>query len=438
MLRKSLAILLALTGGCMLHDASAQAAPPAACPNGVLTLQLLKPQGDLNPPSAKYVKEWEAANPCTTVDVSEVPFGQFSDKVAVIAGSDNPPDIITYDGPNTQTYAASGILLPLDRYLPPGLKDDIIDATLRENSYDGHLYSPGIQQVMLGLYYNQDMTEKAGITPPKTLSTAWTWPQAIDAFKKCQMGPADAPTVWGLAPSRFGNGTPGFTYRDLLFQRSAGDPHASKDSSLYKTYWALSPDAKTAQGWLNTPEAVAALKVYQDMFAVDRITPTAGIPNAFQDRKACFAIDTSALAGNLTRSNPGFRWGVTPLPYFKTPIVHSGSITLGVMAKTKHPVEAAKFVLDVSVGAIGQEYVRDSQVLPVLKSMNNKLPYLTQYPTSIFFGELHDWAEPRPPSPKNAQFDKIVTDALRDIAYGADPKRRIDTAAAALQPILRR
>ena len=206
-------------------------------------------------------------------------------------------------------------------------------------------YSPGTQQTTLALFYNTDMLEKAGIAlPPRELDKAWTWTQAMAAFKKCQQGEGDDVTVWGLAPSRFGTATPGFVYRDMLFLRTQGDPKAPPDSSLYKTYWGISPDGKMAQGWLNTPEAIAGAKFFQDMFSVAQITPKAGIPNAFQDGRACFTIDTSYFITGLVNHDPGFKWGVTPLPYSRTPIVHTGSLTYGVMAKTTHKDEAAKFV----------------------------------------------------------------------------------------------
>jgi ABC-type glycerol-3-phosphate transport system substrate-binding protein len=280
------------------------------------------------------------------------------------------------------------------------------------------------------------MTDKLGITPPKTLDTAWTWAQAMDAIRKCQKQDGDTVSVWGLAPSRFGAGTPGFVYRDLLFERTMGDPKAPKDSSLYKTYWAISPDGKTAEGWLNTPEAVEGAKFFSAMFNVDKITPKAGIPNVFQDGKACFTIDTSYFIASLNSAHPGFAWGVTPLPYVRTPIVHTGSTTLGVTRKSRHPDEAAKFIIDISAGDFAAKYARTAQILPVLKSVAAGMPELRVYPLSIFADELTQWGEPRPPSPHFAQYDKIVSDALRDIAYGADPKARLDSAARTLQPIL--
>ena len=416
---------------------SAVSAPTAACPKGVLTLHMLKPQN--NPPYPSQLALFKAAEPCIAIDIAEVPFGQLADKISVLAASGDPPDLVVYDGPNTQSYAASGILLPLDSYLPAGLKDDIIGPTLDENSYEGKLYSPGLQQTTLALFYNADMLAKAGITPPPPeLAKAWTWDQALAAFKKCQQGSGDSVTVWGLAPSRFGNGTPGFVYRDLPFLRTEGDPTAPKDSSLYKTYWAVSPDGKTAQGWLNTPEAVKGATFFQHLFSVDQVTPKAGIPDAFQTGKACFTLDTSYFIAGLTNKDPGFKWGVAPMPYARTPVVHTGSITLGVMAKSAHKDEAAKFVIEMSTGPIAMDLARSTHILPTLKSMYAGLPELNAYPLNIFMQEVQQWGHPRPPSPKFAQYDKIVTDALRDIAYGADPKPRLDSAARSLQPILSR
>ena len=413
-----------------------RSAPTADCPQGVLTLSVLKPLN--NPPTPAMISAWESGNKCIKIALNEVPFGQLADKISVLAAATNPPDLLMFDGPNTQTYAAAGILLPLNKYFPAGLKDDIVAPTLAEHTYEGKIYSPGTQQASLALYYNADMLAPLGITPPKDLDKAWTWAQAIEAMKKCQKGEGDNVSVWGLAPSRFGNATPGFVFRDFLFVRTFGDPKAPPESSLYKTYWGISPDGKTAQGWLNTPEAVEGAKLFADLFNVHKITPKAGIPNAFQDKKACFTIDVSYFAAGLVNNDPGFKWGVTPLPYVRTPVVHTGSLTLGVTAKSTNPDEAAKFVIDVSTGKIAEDYNRAARALPAMKSIGARIEWLKEYPLNIFQEEVEKWGHPRPPSAHFAQYDKIVSDALRDIAYGADAKTRLDAAARAVQPLLAR
>ncbi|UFN48994.1 sugar ABC transporter substrate-binding protein [Roseomonas sp. OT10] len=430
--------LLAGLGAGLTAAPDARAQGSAQCPGGPVTLTVLKPQN--NPLFPNQIAAYEAANPCVEFEVSEVPFGQLADKISVLAASGSPPDILVYDGPNTQSYALAGILEPLDAYITPEIKADILPASLTEHSFNGRIYSPGLQQTTLALFYNRNALRAAGITedPPRELSRAWSWDQALEAFKKCQQGEGDNVSVWGLAPSRFGTGQPGFVYRDMLFLRTFGDPNAPKESSAYRTYWGISPDGKTAQGWLNTPEAVQGAKFFQDLFNVAKVTPRTGIPTAFQDGKACFTIDTSYFVAGLRRPDLGFEWGVTPMPYARSPIVHTGSLTLGVTARSAHKEAAVRAVMAFSTGQFALDYARSSGILPVMQSIVPQVPALSEYPLDIFMQELREWGQPRPPSPRFAQYDKLVSDALRDIAFGADPKTRLDAAVRSLQPLLAR
>ena len=61
--------------------AGERSAPTADCPQGVLTLSVLKPLN--NPPTPQVVKMWEERNKCMKLELSEVPFAQLADKIAV-------------------------------------------------------------------------------------------------------------------------------------------------------------------------------------------------------------------------------------------------------------------------------------------------------------------------------------------------------------------
>ena len=321
-----------LLGATALYGTGAAAQDAAAaCTGETVTLRILRTPG--NYPYPAPMEAWQKENPCVKFEINEVPFAQLGDTISVQAASSNPPDVLVYDGPNTQSYAAAGILLPITKYLPPGWDEDILPATKAEHSYEGEVYSPGIEQTTVAMYYNKTLTDAAGIKPPQELKDAWTWPQALEAFKACQQGPAGAPTVWGLGPTRFGNGQPGLVYQDLIYQRSAGDPKAAPESSAYKTFWALSPDGKSVDGYLNTPEALEALKFYGSLFNKEGVAPKVGIPNAFFDSKACFYIDTPA-AGSALLKDSKIEWGITPMPYFKSPVVHTGSTTIGPIVES--------------------------------------------------------------------------------------------------------
>jgi fructooligosaccharide transport system substrate-binding protein len=171
------ASLLMLAGGSA--RAAERGSPTPACPQGVLTLRLLRSIN--NPPQPDVVAAWEAANPCVKIEVNEVPFGQLADKISVLAASGNPPDILGYDGPNTASYAAAGVLLPLDPFLPAGFKDDVTQASLTEHSYLGKLYSPGTQQTTLAMFYNATLLDKLDIHPPRDLKSGAGGDQEVPA-----------------------------------------------------------------------------------------------------------------------------------------------------------------------------------------------------------------------------------------------------------------
>ena len=413
--------------------AAPEAAPAAdadAC-DEIITLRMLRWQGDTLDIA---IEDYKAVEPCVEIAVEEVPFGQLYEKISIVATSDDPPDLLLYDGPFTQSYADAGMLLPLDDYITEEHLNDILIATRSEHSYQGRLYSPGLEQSAMALFYNKDMTDAAGIDPPQELSEAWTWEEAVEAFRKIQ---DEGIAEWGLAPSAFGDGTPGFAYRDLIMARSMGDPDAPMDSSAYRTYWSISEDGCTVDGYLNTPEAIEGLEFYAQMFDEWEITPKVGIPNALLDGTAAFGLEPPFVAGVL-EANADFEWGIAPLPYFNTPFTHTGSVTIGVSAKTKYPDEAAAFVMFATNPEQSKKYSDNYKSLPVRQSILDQQTFFDEYPQSIFADSLAQSGQPRPPTPAFTQYEQVVTTALSDIALGADAQETMDRAVAELDPILAR
>lgn len=254
---------------------------------------------------------------------------------------------------------------------------------------------------------------------------------------KCQKGTPGNPQIYGLAPTQLGDGTPGTVYGDLVMLRSAGDPKADPNSSAYKTFFAISPDGKSVDGWLNTPEAVEAGKFYQSLFnGPTAVSSKTGRPNAFIDGKACFDVFVGEQALKLKKAKVPFKWGNAPLPYLKTPIVQTGALTVGVMAKTKHRDEAAKFVVGISTAPQVTKYNQTAIRMPTLQSVYDASPAFHEPPFDMEYDELLQWGKPRPLTTAFSQYSNIVSKALKDIAYGADPQQRLDQAVSQLQPIL--
>ena len=396
---------------------------------------MLVAEGQNDPTLADFT----AAYPCVTFNVEQVPFPELGRKIQVLAASQALPDILYYDGPNTQTYAYNQLLLALDSYITPEHKADIVDSTILEHTYQDKLYSPGLRQSAVALFYNKTMTDAAGIEPPKTLEDAWTWEQALEAFKAVQQGPADNPTVWGLAPSVFGDGTPGSYYRDGIMMRSMGDPTASPDSSAYKTFVGIAPDLSTVSGYVNSPEAVAGLEFYQGLLNDSKVSPKAGEFGMWINGKAAFdLIDPFMIFDIKAKGDDMFDWGMTPVPAFTTPITHTGSDAIGVSATTEHPDLAAAVVMFASSPSNQQKFYETAGAMGVLKSVLANTPDYQEWPQKIFVDELVEWGQPRPPSPVFAQYDDIMTRAIHDVALGTDVQTRMDKAAEEMNDVLSR
>jgi ABC-type glycerol-3-phosphate transport system substrate-binding protein len=393
-----------------------------------ITLHVLTPEDE----GDTTVRDFQKAFPCIKLSVDAVPFADIGEKIQVAASSSTPPDIYYYDGPNTADYAYNGVIMPLDKYIDPAHKSELLRSIVEQGTYDGKLYSAGLGESAIALFYNKTMTDAAGVYPPTTLAHAWTWSQAIAAFKKVEKGPASHPSVYALAASQFGNGTPGNFYRDGNMLRSMGNPKAPDGSSAYDTFQGISDNGKTVNGYVNTPEDVAGAKVFQSLYS-EGLEPKTGAPDMWLDGKAAFDLDGYYVATEAeqqtTKTHGSFKWGITPLPYFKTPIVQTGDDTIGVSAKTKYPAEAAAFALFATSLQEQKNYFADGGGLPVLKSLY-QTPSFTKYPLDIFSDELAQWGRPRPTTPVFAFYDNEMSMALNNIALGADPKSALDKAAS--------
>ncbi|MEY9844116.1 sugar ABC transporter substrate-binding protein [Streptacidiphilus sp. MAP5-3] len=95
-----------------------------------------------------------------------VPADQVPSKALRMASSHSLPDILDLDGSDLPTFAAIGGLQPLK---PLGVTfSDQSASALAMGSYQGTQYGIARAVDSLGLMYNTDLLEKAGIAPPTT------------------------------------------------------------------------------------------------------------------------------------------------------------------------------------------------------------------------------------------------------------------------------
>ncbi len=101
------------------------------------------------------------------VDPVHIAGASLIQKVLQQASSKTLPDVLMLDNPDVQQIAATGALTPLKNYGVTAPKGDV-PSVVKAGTYQGEVY--GLAPVInsIALYYNVDMLNAAGITPPKT------------------------------------------------------------------------------------------------------------------------------------------------------------------------------------------------------------------------------------------------------------------------------
>lgn len=142
-----------------------------------------------------------------TIQREAVPGASLIQKVLQQAASKTLPDVLMLDNPDLQQIAQTGALTPLNDL---GLKaDGYAEGVVSASTYQDKLY--GLQPITntIGLFYNKDLLDKAGVTPPAT------WDELKATARKLTSGgtyglafsaPANYEGTWQFLPFMWSNG----------------------------------------------------------------------------------------------------------------------------------------------------------------------------------------------------------------------------------------
>lgn len=369
------------------------------------------------------IEAFEEEYPSIKVKTRVATWADFKPSLPIMWASDNVADVVNTGGPDIQEYAYYGAIMPLDDIFPEEEWDQYNSSVLQEVVYDGKVYGAPWNDSAIAFYYNKDMFEAADIEAPQTLEEAWTWEEWLSNIQEIVKVAEEeqGEKVWGLVSL---NNPPYGDYWTMWIPRSAGE----KGSNTYK---GISDDGTKLSGYLDTPEAISALKFYQSLFQEYELMPTDEVPDAFGNEKAACYMGFTSLGLNMEQTYPDLNWGVMPLPYFVTPITHTGGFSPSISAKSKHPEEAKIFLEYLTKGEGLMIYSEHKAVLPAKLDVRDDIPWLVEGYAQMFVDLNLEWGEPRPPSPGHAIYNNIIgVDMIKDIALGADVE---ETVASAIQ-----
>ncbi|MEH6992862.1 sugar ABC transporter substrate-binding protein [Neobacillus drentensis] len=349
----------------------------------------------------EMVSAFEATHPNIKINMQSMHWGsEYELRLRTELAAGNHPDIMAIDSPNLALYANSGSLLSIDSYMKEeGNTEDIPEGVLKGLTYKDEIYLAPIVESSIALFYNMNIFRKAGIPfPSGNPNNPLTWEEVLEIAKKVN-NPAKG--VIGIDPAQgfnVGEG-PAYFKMPILWQFGAD---------------VISPDGSTAQGYLNSPEALEALQFYQDLYSKHGVAAVEMPPAPFETDKLGMTVLGSWAISELQQT-PGFvlgeDFGVAPMPKGENQVVPNGGWALGISSKTKHPEEAWEFV-KFATGYEGSKlFVEISGDLPARYSVAKDFPELNEYPKNIFVQQDQNYSKNRPVTPAYP----VISEAIKDL-----------------------
>lgn len=336
--------------------------------------------------------------------------GGYDDKINAAISNGGLPDVFTIDGVRVGEFADAGAIIPIDEYFS---KDDLADfnpSIVQQGTYKDKLYTVGTFDSSVGIFYNKDMFEKAGIKPA-TKEDPWTLDELTDAAMKLTTD-----DCYGITMSLDATDETIIYFFLPLIQSQGGNVFAD--------------DTVTAEGYLNGDAALNTVSWLKKMVDKGYASATPA-ENSFELGKAAMAINGSWAPAGL--ADYDINWGLMPMAKYdenSKPVSACGSWTFGISkdcSNEKKEAAAALVKFMTSTDADAQMYEANSMP-PARQSSFEKIDAFKKDPLDIFQYQLANTAQARPVSVNYAVLSNQFATAVQNVLTGMEPKEALDEA----------
>jgi multiple sugar transport system substrate-binding protein len=258
------AVTCAATIGATVVPATAQDQAPATI--NVMGFQV--PANEAGTPLdqayQQFLDDFRAANPTITVNSLETP-PEADTQTLVDLSAGAGPDVWQQDASSLAKYVDAGVVLDMRQCMeavPSLTLDRFFPNVLAINERDdGAIYGLPNDFTPMVLYLSNKAFENAGVDKP---AAGWTWD---DLLSLAQQTTLDSSGRNVLDPEFDAENVAQWGYRVRQY------PYAW----IYRLWQngtdVLSPDATTASGYLDSPEAIDAIQQYADLMLVHHVAP---------------------------------------------------------------------------------------------------------------------------------------------------------------------
>lgn len=337
--------------------------------------------------------------------------GGYDDKINAAISNGGLPDVYTVDGVTVAQYADAGAIIPIDEYFTKEELSDFNPSIIQQGTYNGKLYTLGAMDSSVGIYYNKDMFEAAGITPA-TAKNPWTLDELTEAAKKLTTD-----DCYGITMSLDAKDETIIYFFLPLIQ--------SQGSNI------VSDDGLITDGYMNGKAAVNVLSWIKDM-ADNGYASATPAENSFELGQAAMALTGAWEPANLAKF-PDVSWGLMPMAKYGSSskaVSACGSWTFAVSGqcadeKKEGAAELVRFMTSTEA-AVGM--FEANSMPPSRQSAFSQIKEFNEEPLSVFNYQLSNTAQARPVSINYAVASDQFATAVQNVLTGMEVKEALDQA----------
>ncbi|MFW5941782.1 MAG: ABC transporter substrate-binding protein [Chloroflexota bacterium] len=312
------------------------------------------------------VDDFNAANEDIEVVLNLVP--DYDTRLQTSLAGGSPPDVFYIDSFRLPDLVDAGAVEPAEGRIDN--PDDFYDSLYEAFVYDGTFYCPPKDFSTLGLIYNEDLFDAAGVDHP---TADWTWDDLQGAAE--QLTNADE-GVYGMSLSA------DFA-RLIAFLYQAGGEVANEDFT---------------EMTINSPEALEATEFYvglvADGYAAQPADLDSGWPGeAFGRERAAMVVEGNWIVPFMEDQFPDVNYGIAQLPAGPGgEATMAFTVCYGVPADIPEDRQEAAFELvNYLTGEEGMEaWTNLGLAMPTRESLRD--PWLEQFPELQPFLDGADYA----------------------------------------------
>lgn len=343
----------------------------------------------------------------------------YGDQVRAAAVSGDLPDVMLVDGPEMASLCYAGVLAPLDEFITPEFKKDVLPSIIEQGTYkDGKVYLLGQFDSGLALWANKEMLESASVRIPKGIDDAWT----KDEFNSALASLKNLPGIEYPLDMKVNYGPGYWIYSYLPVIKSFGGDVMDSSSMV-------------ADGILNGEATVQAFEYLAELVNNGYVNKAQTTDDdLFGTKTAALSLSGHWMAPNMSEAL-GDNAILIPLPDFgKGVYTGIGSLAWGMTSKAVEDGvqnEAYEVIMSLFTEEAQKSMFTANGAIPSRISVLNTI---TEYMEGGKFYLYREQLEKgcgyvRPVTPAFSVIQNALGTAAVDIMNGADVKTTLDSTA---------